>query len=488
MPRWETTNCVQSRRHPSFAKTIGETEDPKSWKWTKSDLLFLAFLKEAHAQGFHVIIDGVFNHVGRAHPFFQDVLAKGKKSAYADWFEITDFGDEKNWHPMPDPFEVHGKPGGIQWKAWDKDNGWLPAFKKNATTGLAKGPHDHILAVAQRWGNPDGDPKTHDGIDGWRLDAANEVPHPFWVDFRNAVHRANPDSYINGEIWSPAQAWVNDGKQFDAVMNYQFAMAAQAFFVNQKTQMKPSAFNDRLVKLWFMYPQANALAMQNLFDSHDTDRLASMMVNPDRNYDGANRPQDNAKDNPYDMRAPNADEWKRVLQAVAFQQTFIGAPMTYYGGEAGMWSADDPSDRQPLPWDDRGPYAAGTEFNHKVFDSYQRFIAIRNALPALREGTFYPVAINDDADTYAFARELDQQRVYVVINRSETPQTITLDKISSGELVDYADATQVKIETASDATARPKPVVVSDAKPLKPSDGKLTITVVPYGIAILAKP
>ncbi|MEL7239505.1 MAG: alpha-amylase family glycosyl hydrolase, partial [Planctomycetota bacterium] len=44
----------------------GETDDPATWVWSPSDKVFLAFLEEAHAQGFKVIIDGVFNHVGRA--------------------------------------------------------------------------------------------------------------------------------------------------------------------------------------------------------------------------------------------------------------------------------------------------------------------------------------------------------------------------------------------------------------------------------------
>ena len=465
-----------------------ETEDPSTWKWTKSDLLFLELLKDAHAQGFRLVIDGVFNHTGRAHPYFQDVLKNGKRSKYAEWFEITDFGDEKNWREMADPYAVHGKPGGIQWHAWDGANGHLPNFKEDAARGLAQGPRDHILAIAKRWGDPDGDPKTKDGIDGWRLDAANEVPHAFWIDFRTAVRAANPEAYIVGELWGPSQAWVNSGKEFDAVMNYQFAMPAQEFFVNKEKQLKVSDFNNRLVKVWFMYPHAASMAMQNLFDSHDTDRLASMFVNPDRPYDGANRPQDNAKDRPYDMRAPTAEEWQRLLQAVAFQNTFIGAPMTYYGNEAGMWGADDPSDRQPFVWDDKGPYAPGVEFNKQIFEGFQRFIAIRNALPALREGTFYPVAIDDAANTYAFGRELGDKRVYVALNRSGETKTIQLDGIGDGAYVDFADPKSVSI-VMPDSPAidqRPKPVVAKDAKAMTATGGKLSVTLPAYGTAILA--
>jgi glycosidase len=460
-----------------------ETDDPATWKWTKSDLIFLDFLKDAHAQGFHVIIDGVFNHVGRAHPYFRDVLDKGKRSKYADWFEITDWGDEANWKPMDNPFTVHGKPGGIRWKAWDGDDGHLPVFKKDAARGLAMGPYEHIMAITKRWLDPDGNPATRDGIDGWRLDVPGDIPHPFWIDWRKVVKAANPDAYITGEIWTPAQPWINAGDQFDAVMNYQFAMAVQAFFANKEKALTPTQFNDRLVKLEYMYPFQSALVMQNLFDSHDTDRAPSWFVNPDRSYDAQNRPQDNARDRPYSERKPNAEEWTRYKQMVAFQMTFVGAPMLYYGAEAGMWSPDDPSNRQPLPWDDAGPYTqAGVGFDHAMFAHYQRFIAIRNALPALRQGFYYPLKIDDAAGVLAFARSLGDDVVYVALNRSAERRTIELE-VPDATYVNYVEPSVGIVQLNN---TLPIPMVRNDAG-VKPTGGKLSLTLEPYGIAILAK-
>jgi glycosidase len=66
--------------------------DPSTWQWTESDRRFLKFLRVAHSMGFRVIIDGVFNHVGTAHPAFQDVVAKRTASRYARWFDITLWG------------------------------------------------------------------------------------------------------------------------------------------------------------------------------------------------------------------------------------------------------------------------------------------------------------------------------------------------------------------------------------------------------------
>lgn len=466
-----------------------ETDDPTTWKWTKSDLLFLDFLRDARRQGFRVVIDGVFNHVGRAHPFFQDVLANGRNSKYADWFAITDWGDPANWRPMEDPMSVHGKPGGIRWNAWDGPDGHLPAFRKDPVKGLAPGPYAHIMAITKRWLAPGGDRSR--GIDGWRLDVPNDIPHPFWVDWRKVVKEANPDAYITGEIWSWAQPWLA-GDQFDAVMNYQFAMAAQAFFVNRETALAPSAFNERALQVVFNYPLQVALVQQNLFDSHDTDRLASMFVNPDRPYDGQNRLQDNAAELGYDRRAPTADEWRRLKQAVAFQMAFVGAPMIYYGNEAGMYSPDDPSNRMPFWWKDVGAFDnPGFGFNDDVFAFYRKAVAVRNTLWQLRTGGFRPVLVDDDRGVYAFARESHYgsgKHVVAVFNRSDKPVSAEIEVGEIREpLYDYfGDAAEV-VDWDRGLKTRPIIRIKPDARPIPVVGGKATIELPPYSSAVIAR-
>ena len=460
--------------HDVYPYTVqGETDDPATWKFSESDKLFLDFIKEAHAQGFHVVIDGVFNHVGTGNYLFQDVLKNGKKSKYADWFEVTDWGD--------------GTPGSIQYNAWDKKSGALPVFKKDAKLGLAQGPRDYIFAITKRWLDPDGDPSTRDGIDGWRLDVPGDIPHPFWKDWRKVVKAANPDAYIVGEVWTAAQPWLQ-GDEFDAVMNYQFAMAAVDFFVDENTATKPSTFAARLEELVNMYPRPIALAQQNLFDSHDTDRVASMFANPDRPYDGANRLQDNAKSfagPPYSPAAPTRVEWKRLEQAVDFQQAFLGAPMTYYGDEAGMWSPDDPSNRQPYPWPDRGPYAAGAGVNGDVLEHFRRAIAVRRALPALQTGDYATVLADDATGVVAFARTLGDDRATVVLNRSGAARKVTLD-LPDGRYVDYLDPTMARLDAAGEGEAD-RPRITAISADISAEEGKMTVSLEPWQTRVLVR-
>jgi glycosidase len=376
----------------------------------------------------------------------------------------------------------------LQFKAWDGPNGHLPVFKKDPKLGLAKGPRAHIMAITKRWLAPDGDPTK--GIDGWRLDVPGDIPHPFWIDWHKVVRAAKPDAYISGEIWTWAQPWLNNGDQFDAVMNYRFAEPVQQFFVNQKTAISPSTFNARLVELEMNYPLQVAQVQQNLFDSHDTDRAASMYVNPDRPYDGQNRIQDNAADIGYDPRKPNDTERARFRQAVAFQMSFLGAPMIYYGDEAGMWGPDDPSNRQPMIWKDLQPYDdPQVKFDQSLFDCYQRAIAVRAALPALQTGFYHPLLIDDSRGVIAFARDLDRTSVIVVINRSNGEQSVDVPVDAKGEigLIDWMSPDSVGITQSSDKPdARPIASLKTDATPIMARDGKLAVELQPYQTMILS--
>jgi glycosidase len=474
-----------------IAQLQGETDDPATWQWTETDKIFLDFVADAHRQGFKVIVDGVFNHVGRAHPFFMDVLENGPNSKYANWFEITDWGDKANWKKMDKPFEVHGKPGGIQWRAWDGDSGHLPVFKKDAKLGLAAGPREHIFAITQRWLAPDGDVSR--GIDGFRLDVPGDIPHPFWIEWRKLVKETNPNAYISGEIWSWAQPWLK-GDQFDAVMNYQFAMAAQDFFVDVKTAIPPSEFADRLNQIVFAYPFQVALVQQNLFDSHDTDRLASMFVNPDRPYDGQNRIQDNGPD--YNPAKPTAEQWERIKQAVACQMTFVGAPMIYYGNEAGMWSPDDPSNRQPMLWRDLMPYDdPEVTFNQDLFSYYQRLIALRANRAALREGFFYPLVTDDKRGIIAYGRELDEDHAYVILNRSASPRDVDIH-VANGttsenrQWINWLDESQAALVLSADdagSDSRPDLKPIDNGPRISSTGDTLQITLPAYGSAVLTE-
>ena len=409
-----------------FALMAAETSDPASWHWTAADKLFLKLLAEAHSRGIRVIIDGVFNHTGRDFFAFADIAKRRDQSPYVDWYIVAHFDD-----PATPANE-------FQYKGW-WGNDTLPEFSNNETgDDLHAGPKQYVMDITRRWMDPNGDGDPQDGIDGWRLDVAEEIPLPFWKEWNGLVRQLNPAAYTVAEVWNDARRFLVDGG-FSATMNYHaFAFPTKGFLIDGR--MSAHDFGRELQLRRAAYPAAMQFALQNLVDSHDTDRLASMIVNrpvdePYRNADrfdfdegGVVSPRYNPK---YAVGPPTEQERRLQRMVVLLQMTYVGAPMVYYGDEAGMWGADDPCDRWPMTWDDmefdaqsgdplgQPREAAPVAFDKDLHAFYRDTIRLRNKEPALRRGSWSPVTSDDDAKFFAFRRELDGRRVFVAFNRGD---------------------------------------------------------------------
>lgn len=472
--KYDTSDYRHVDDHFGFAGDIeqihGETDDPATWQWTKTDRLFLQFLADAHRQGFKVIIDGVFNHVGMANYAFQDVKKNGRDSVYAGWFEIT------SWKPF-------------HWTGWGgSPDGALPEFRKDSKLGLASGPRELVMNITRRWLAPDGNPSR--GVDGFRLDACENIPRPFWVDWRKLVKSIKPDAYLSGEIWSLAPHWL-DGQTFDATMQYPFAEAMESFFVDQTRSISPSLFAAQLQRLTYVYPFQVSLVQMNLLDSHDTDRWASRFLNPDLPFNGKSRIEDNNPD--YNIAKPDEQMWTRMKQSLVVQMTYVGAPMIYYGDEAGMWSPSDPSDREPMIWKDLEPYDdPQVTFKRDVFDQYQRLIAIHRKIEALQLGFAHTVLADDASGVYAFSRDLNRDHICVVVNRSDQAHTELLrfgppDRDIA--LINWLDPAEARLGISSPQQADGRPTIteIDRAAPAAIArNGTVSVSLKPWGAMILS--
>ncbi len=435
-----------------LAIIASETSDPHSWQWTAADKLFLELIEQLHSRSIRVIIDGVFNHTGRDFFAFVDLREKQEESPYKDWYIVQHFDDPET--PNSE----------FRYKSW-----WgfesLPEFS-DASGGkdLHSGPKQYVFDITRRWMDPNSDGDPSDGIDGWRLDVANEVPAKFWLDWNTLVRELNPAAYTVGEFWGDARQHLIDGR-FSGTMNYHgFAYLVKGFLIDGK--LTAHDFGLQLQQRRQEYPVPMQFALQNLIDSHDTDRLASMIVNasegsyrqPDRfDYDVSEvvSPRANAE---YDVTAPNTEQ-RRIQRLVALMQmTSLGAPMIYYGTEAGMWGADDPCDRMPMVWEEftyadqaadplgRSRTADPIVFDHELFDYYSSVTQLRRASDVLRRGEMLLVAHDDEAQFFAFRRTLDGKSVLVVINRGSSDyewQWKTKDNVHLEPIFHVADNEQI---------------------------------------------
>lgn len=423
MHKYDASSYHHIDRHfgpdPAGDVAIMEAEDPldpSTWRWTSADLLFLDLLKQARERGIRVVIDGVFNHTGRDFWAFRDLLQHGDASRFKDWYEGVVF----------DPSQADG----FDYKGWWGYRG-LPELKEE-DGNLIPPIRQHIFDITRRWMDPNGDGDPSDGIAGWRLDVAEDVGIPFWREWHAHVRSINPDALTIGETWTDKARVLIAPDLFDVVMNYRFAYASHDFFITRRRDAV--SLGARIDSLLVEFPMAVNLSMQNLYDSHDTERLASMIVNADRGYKEESKIRD--ADNRYQVRKPN-DRERAIQRLMAFWQfTAPGAPMVYYGTEAGMWGADDPDDRKPMVWPDR-TYADETThpfghprprdpvaFDGDLFDWYAEMAALRNRLEPLRTGGFS--VLHADGDVLVFERRSDSGTVGVAINRGDVPAHVTL--------------------------------------------------------------
>jgi glycosidase len=406
-----------------------ETIDPKSWQWTVADRLFLRLIKEAHRRGMKVMLDGVFNHSGRDFFAFKDLRAQQEKSAYKDWYVVYKFTGP-------------GKNGAADfcYEGW-----WgistLPVFSSSSDGGdMHPAPKAYIFAATRRWMDPDGDGDPSDGVDGWRLDAANERPARFWADWNAWVRKINPDAYTCCEIWTDPAWLIRDGK-FSGAMNYSaFAYPVKGFLVDDK--WSASDFLAELDKRRAALPGKSADVMLNLIDSHDTARLGSMIVNaglavykkPREVFYNTNNSA--LCSETFLLRKPDPRDQLIQRLVVLFQMTYPGAPVVYYGDEAGMWGGNDPDCRMPMIWEDlkydpqaidprgRPRTADDVGFDRGLFEFYKKTIALRRGIPALTTGDYKPAGAFDKEQTVAFLRSRNRDDYLVILNRSDKQEEV----------------------------------------------------------------
>lgn len=400
--------------------------DPSTWQWTSADKLALRLIDSLHKVGIRVIFDGVFNHMGVGSFPFLDIEQSGAQSIYRDWFSIKQFPDAATGQKL-------------EYDGWFgvKD---LPEIREDEQ-GIVKGPKEYIFACTKRWMDPNGDGKPHDGIDGWRLDVAFCVKHAFWKDWRTHVKAINPEAYLTAEVIDsiPVLKPYLEGDEFDAVMNYNVGFLMADFFLGSDP-LKPSQFAAKLETL------RNALGtdphwMMNLFDSHDTNRMASHIVNKNKvKYHewGAYFNWSRALEHPdYLTRKPTAAERKIQRQMLAFMFSYLGSPMLYYGTEAGMWGANDPDCRKPMLWDDLAmeaelldaqgkvhPPGDENRFDAELFTFCKKLISIRKTHRELRRGQIQVVLSDDKNRILGFRRSLDTMQVVAYFHTGTARQTL----------------------------------------------------------------
>jgi cyclomaltodextrinase / maltogenic alpha-amylase / neopullulanase len=206
---------------------------------------FDGFITAAHRRGLRVVLDGVFNHVGRENPIFQRALAGGPNSPEASWFRLT-------W-----PAEVAS--GQRQEPDYATFEGYRQLVALNHDEPAVA---EYVTRVMLHW--------LGRGADGWRLDAAYAVPRQFWSRVLPAVRAQHPDVYVFGEMIHGDYVGFVRETGVDAVTQYELWKAIWS-------SMNAGNFFELAWALQRHNAMLESFVPQTFVGNHDVTRIASQL-------------------------------------------------------------------------------------------------------------------------------------------------------------------------------------------------------------------
>ena len=244
-----------------------------------------------HQNGIKVIIDGVFNHVGRDFFAFKDVQDKKYNSEYKDWFYINFDGNSQ----YNDGFYYEGWEGHFELVKLNLDNPTLKDYLFNCITNWIKDFE----------------------IDGIRLDVAYMLNKNFMRELRSLTQNISPDFFLVGEMIHGDHNGIVNNEMLHSATNYECYKGIYSSF-NEMNMFEISYSLNRQFgsENWCLYTGKNLVSF---IDNHDVNRISSELKND-----------------------------QHLKLAFGLQFTMPGIPCVYYGSEWGEKGTKDQGSDTPL--------------------------------------------------------------------------------------------------------------------------------------------
>ncbi len=330
-----------------------------------------------HENGIRVVLDGVFNHVGRDFFAFKDVQANGIHSVYKDWFANLRFDRSSPYH---DPFS---------YESW---SGHYSLVKLNLHNPAVR---EHLFGAVRKW-------IVEFGIDGLRLDAADSIDHAFLKELASFCRSIKPDFWLMGEVvHGDYRLWANPA-ELDSVTNYEC-------YKGLYSSHNEHNFFEIGYSLNRQFGEAGIYRHLDLYtfaDNHDVNRVASMLKNS-----------------------------AHLLPLYLLLFCMPGIPSLYYGSEFGIQGMKDGSDAPLRPCLDL--YSLNANNLHSALtQAIHQLSGLRRQSAALRQGDYRQIHL--DSDVIVFCRQTAEDWALVAINASAkaVPLTLPIPSAPSRRLVD----------------------------------------------------
>lgn len=378
---------------------------------------FKELIAKAHEHEIKVLLDIVAHHVHIDNPLYKE---------HPDWFGTLD---------LPD--------GRKNLRLWDEQRltTWFEPYMPSFDYTKSNVPIDYMADNCIWW-------LKETGADGFRHDAVKHVPNEFWRALTRKVKEdiEIPEKKVVYQIgetfgdYNLVASYVNNG-QLSSQFNFNLSYFAIPVFIEPDESFASIDFH---MKKSFEAFGANNL-MGNIMDSHDKIRFMAYA-------DGVVKLQgvdtrEMAWNNPPTVHNPAS--YKKAALYYAYLFTIPGLPVVYYGSEFGMTGADDPDNRRMMRFDD-----SLTAYEKQMLKETQKIIGLRNQHSALRYGDFYTLIA--DKNIYAYVRSDMNERLLIVLNKSEKEQNaeIKLPKVfQSQRLSDAVSGENISIKDHSTTVA-----------------------------------
>ena len=338
---------------------------------------FKKICKALHDNGIRIMLDGVFNHVGRDFFAFKDVQEHLWDSRYCGWFQNLNFDGNS---PLGDRFWYEG---------WE---GHYELVKLNLHNPEVV---DYLLGSVNFW-------IDEFDIDGLRLDAADCVDIDFFKKLRYTCKSRKPDFWLYGEIiHGDYNRWANSDT-LDSVTNYECYKGIYSSH-NEHNYFEIAHSLNRQFANGGIYQN---IYTYNFVDNHDVNRIASVLR--DKNH---------------------------LFNVYTMLYTMPGVPSIYYGSEfgiEGMRTSHSDAELRPCLDLNNIPNA-----NYELFNHIAKLGKVRLALDALKYGKFENANIKNE--TLVYKRFSDNQTVFVAFNLTNHDERIGFDARYNGKLTDVLD-------------------------------------------------
>lgn len=471
----------QLRFTESDKNDLGETLESNSWKNSESDEIFIELIKKLKNEGMNTVVDINFDYVSQRFFAFEDILKKGKKSPYLDWFNIeiseettaysglSDLGVEssdgiryrKSFVEILNNYSAEEKQELLNWNKthmiFDSLGLESNLIKLNLKNENVK---KYLTEISKKW--------LESGLAGYVVRAREN--HEFYEEWEK---RINPDEKYIVKYDFVSNKTLDKNLQ----LNYELPYVLGNFLGNNKNSFTGE---DLYTNLYILNRDKNAL---NFIEGIDMDRLNSGFINGNREFDSENEEKDGYLGiNPLMIDENNLKKYK---MAIVIQFLLSGNQSIYYGSEKFMWGGDVPHNRKPMLWDEYFPFMDESDNMKKyeekrtvldtkiVFDGvegrvkykiplektmeefYKKLIKVKNENEKiLNDGIMDKIKTNENL--LIFSKSIENQSLIFLINKGSKDEKMIVEVGKGKELTELFSGDKKDIlKTKAEITVPP---------------------------------